>query len=416
MRVIALFLLLGLPATPAFSEGVWPDWRGPTADGHTDATALPLRWSETENVVWKRPIHDEGHSTPVIWDGAIWLTSAKEDGTELYALAFDFDSGELRHDIPVFQVADPQRINPHNTYATPSPVIETGRVYVHYGGLGTACIDTNSGDILWRRDDLNCEHMQGPASSPILYENLLILTLEGTEQQYMVALNKETGETVWRYDRPRDLYEGVRGVWVKSYQTPVILPIDGEPRLISNGALMVTGHNPRTGKEIWRVRYRDDSTISRIVAGHGLLFVNSGGSPGKTELHAIRPGGTGDLTDSNVVWRMSEDAPHESSPVVAGDWLFTISDLGILKCLDPATGEALWAERLPGRYSASLLNAGDRIYLSNKKGRTVVFAVAPEFKELAVNELDGELWASPAVSGESLVLRTTTHLYRIQGR
>jgi len=415
MRVLALVFIVVFSLCEAFAGANWPDWRGPSTDGHTDATALPLRWSETENVAWKTPIHDLGHSTPVIWAGQIWLTSAKEDGTELYALAFELASGEPIHDVTVFQVAEPQRINPHNTYATPSPTIEAGRVYVHYGSLGTAAIDTASGEVLWRRDDLPCEHMQGPASSPIVFEDLVIVHLEGTEKPYIVGLNKNTGETVWRYERPADLYEGVRGVWVKSYQTPILVEVDGETQMLSNGALMVTGHNPRTGEEIWRARYRDDSTISRIVTGHGLYFVNTGGSPGKTELWAIRPGGTGDVTDSHVVWKVTEDTPHESSPVVVGDWVFAASDQGVLQCLEATTGRLVWSERLPGKYSASLLSAGERIYLSNKKGRTTVIAAAPEYRELAVNELGGELWSSPAVSGNRLVLRTKTHLYCIAG-
>lgn len=393
----------------------WPEWRGPTADGHTDAVGLPMHWSETENVVWKTAIHDLGHSTPIIRDGQIWLTTAKEDGTELYAMAFDLETGAAVHDIPVFQVAEPQRINPHNTYATPSPVIEAGRVYVHYGSLGTACIDTASGEVLWRRDDLNCDHMQGPASSPILFENLLILHLEGTESQFIAALDKKTGADVWRYDRPRDLYtDEIQGVYKKSYQTPVMVTADGQAQMLSNGALMVTGHNPRTGEEVWRVRYRDDSTISRIVTGHGLYFVNTGGSPGATQLWAIRPGGTGDLTDTNVVWTMTEDSPHESSPVVAGDWLFAVSDKGTLTCLEATSGKVLFVERVPGNYSASLLLSEGRIYLSNKKGRTLIIEAAPDYKELAVNEIDGEIWASPAVEGKSLIFRTKTHLYRIQ--
>lgn len=412
LRACALiFLVTG--ADTALSSDNWPDWRGPSADGHTDATELPLQWSDSENVAWKAAIHDIGHSTPVIWDGQVWLTTAKEDGTELYAVAYGLESGAVVHDVTVFEVADPQRINPHNTYATPSPAIEAGRVYVHYGSLGTAAIDTASGEVLWRRNDLPCEHMQGPASSPVLFEDLLILHFEGTEAPYIVALNKATGETVWRYDRPKALYEGVRGVWIKSYQTPVLVPVDGVPQMLSNGALMVTGHNPRTGEEIWRVRYRDDSTISRIVTGNGLYFINTGGSPGKSELWAIRPGGEGDLTESHVVWTMTEDAPHESSPVLVGDWLFTLSDRGILNCLNAATGAVQWTQELPGHYSASLLAAGERIYLSNKDGRTTVIAAAPEYQELAVNQIDGELWSSPAVSGNRLLLRTKTHLYCI---
>lgn len=407
MLTMACCLVTGL------AHGDWPDWRGPTEDGHCDGARLPLHWSESENIVWKTPIHDFGYSTPVVWGNQIWLTTAREDGTVLYAIGVDSESGKVRFDIPVFQVESPQKKHPLNSYATPSAVIEAGRVYVHYGSLGTACIDTDSGEILWRRTDLNCDHMQGAVSSPVLFENLVIIHLEGVDKQFIAALDKKTGETVWIYNRPADIYTGIQGVYMKAYQTPVLLPIDGQVQMVSNGALLVTGHDPRTGKELWRVRYRDDSTISRIVSGQGLLFVNTGGAPGATQLYAIRPGGTGDLTDTNVVWKMTEDVPHESSPVVVGDLLYTMSDQGVFICTEATTGKQIWTQRLKEKHGASLIATADRIYFSNKKGQTTVIAPGREYQVLATNQIGGELWASPAVDGDSLILRTKTDLYRI---
>lgn len=407
-----LVLLVFYGLFPVHSYADWPDWRGPTQQGRTEAK-LPLKWSESENIVWKTAIHDLGYSTPVVLDGQIWLTTGKEDGTVLYAVCVDVDSGEVVHDIPVFNIEKPQRINPNNCYATPSAVVEAGHAYVHFGSLGTACIDTATGQVVWRRTDLACEHMQGPASSPVLYEDLLILTLEGVDKQYTAALDKRTGQTVWTYHRPQELYAGVKGVYAKSYQTPVLHTVEGKTQLVSNGALLVTGHDPRTGEEIWRVRYRDDSTISRIVTGDGLLFVNTGGSPNATELWAIREGGTGDVTGSHVVWKMTENAPHESSPVLAGDWIYTICEKGVLVCMEAKTGKQVWQRQMEGDFWASLLATPERIYLPAKQGKTVIIAVAPEYRELAVNQLDGNIWASPAVAGNSLLLRTKTHLYRI---
>jgi outer membrane protein assembly factor BamB len=415
MRSYVLSVVIVFCASSALAQGEWPDWRGPTANGHSDSTGLPLRWSETENVVWKTAIHDEGLSTPVVWGDQVWLTTATEDGKVLYAVGVDVNSGRVVHDIEVFRVEQPQHINPLNTYATPSAAIEAGRVYVHYGSPGTACIDTASGEVLWRRTDLNCEHMQGPASSPFIFEDLVIVHLEGTDEQFIAALDKKTGDTVWLYERPDDLYTpDIAPVYLKSYQTPVIIEVDGKPQMVSNGALLVTGHEPRTGKEIWRVRYRDDSTISRIVRGHGLLFVNTGGPPGGSQLWAIREGGTGDVTDSHVVWKRTEDPPHQSSPVLVEDLLYWVSDQGALVCLEATTGEQVWSERLKGKFGASLLAATDRIYVSNMKGTTTVFAAGREYRELAVNQLDEGLWASPAVTDDALLLRTRTHLYRIE--
>jgi len=414
MRSCVFILATVFYVCPKAAHADWPDWRGPTADGQSDATGLPIRWSETENVVWRTGIHDFGHSTPVVWGDQIWLTTATEDGTAFYAVGVDRDSGDIIHDIEVFRVEEPQRINPLNSYATPSASIEEARVYVHYGTFGTACIDTASGEVLWRRSDLNCDHMQGPASSPIVFEHLVIVHLEGTDEQFIAALDKKTGETVWLYERPDDLYADIMPVYLKSYQTPVIVEVEGKPQLISNGALMVTGHEPRTGKEIWRVRYRDDSSISSIVSGHGLLFVNTGGPPGGTQLWAIRQGGLGDVTDSLVVWKMTEDAPHQSSPVLVDDLLYTMSDQGVLICMEATTGTQVWSEHLKGKFGASLLAATDRIYLSSTSGTTTVIATGREYRELAVNQLDGELWASPAVTGDALLLRTKSHLYRIE--
>lgn len=413
MCKLALLIAAILSVGTLDARAQWPDWRGPNENGHTEATNLPLHWSETESISWKTAIHDLGHSSPVVWENQIWLTTAREDGTVLYAVCVDLKSGAITHDIEVFHVDSPQKKHPLNSYATPSPTIEAGRVYVHYGSLGTACIDTTSGEVLWRRTDLNCDHMQGPVSSPVLFGDLVIVTIEGVDKQFMAALDKKTGDTIWLYHRPEDLYTNIAGVYMKSYQTPVLVTIDGQTQLVSNGALMVTGHAPETGKELWRVRYQDDSTISRIVSGHGLLFVNTGGAPGATQLWAIREGGTGDLTDTNVVWRITEDSPHESSPVLVDDLLYSVSDTGVLVCTESTTGAQVWSQRMEGRFGASLLAAGDRIYLSNKKGRTTVIAPGREYKELAVNQLDGELWTSPAVVGNTLLLRTKTHLYAI---
>lgn len=413
--LIVLGLVLSFNSNPAFAN--WPDWRGPTGDGRSDATHLPLTWSETENIVWKTPIHDSGYSTPVVWGDRIWLTTATEDGRTLYAVCIDLKTGGVVHDIEVFRPKEPQRKHDNNTYATPSAAVEEGRVYVHFGAHGTACLDSKTGQLLWQRTDLNCDHVEGPASSPVLYDDLLILTLEGVDVQFITALDKNTGNTVWRYDRPEELYEpGKSWSFYKSYQTPVLVEVDGQTQLVSNGALLVTGHEPKTGKEIWRVRYGIDQTISRIVSGEGLFFVNTGGFPGQQQLWAVRQGGHGDVTDTHVVWKMTEDAPFESSPVLVDDLLYTVSDGGVLICTEALTGKTVWKEYLHGRHGASLLYADGRIYVSSKTGKTTVIEPGRTFRKLAVNQLDGEFWASPAVAGNSLLLRTRTHLYRVQGR
>jgi outer membrane protein assembly factor BamB len=387
--LIAFVVVFFVNSTLGFAN--WPDWRGPTGDGRSDATGLPLNWSESENIVWKTRIHDLGYSTPVVWGDQVWLTTATKDGRTLYAVCIDLNTGRVVHDVKVFQPSQPQRIHRYNSYATPSAVLE--------------------------KDHLNCEHMQGPVSSPVLFEDLLIVHLEGTDVQFVVALDTKTGNTVWRYERPQELYGHVEPVYLrKAYHTPVLVKVNGRTQLVSNGAMLVTGHEPKTGKEIWRVRYRDDNTISRIVSGHGLFFINFGGPPNATHLWAVGQGGAGDVTDTHVVWKMTEDVPLESSPVLVGDLLYTLSDRGVLICKEAKTGKTVWSERLDGKYGASLLYANGRIYISSKEGKTTVIEPGEKFRKLAVNELDGFLGASPAVVGKSLLLRTKTHLYRVQDK
>ncbi|MHC4329641.1 MAG: outer membrane protein assembly factor BamB family protein [Planctomycetota bacterium] len=417
LLLVAAMMLLSVQTVRASDNRNWPDWRGPTGDGRSEAVGLPLHWSETKNIVWKTHIHDYGYSSPVVWDDQIWLTTATKKGKTLYAVCIDLNSGRIIHDVEVFHPEKPQRIHRNNSYATPSAVVEKGFVYVHYGTHGTACLDSGTGEVMWRRSDLNCDHMQGPVSSPILYEDLLIFPLEGTDVQFVVALDKKTGRQVWRYDRPRELYEGITPLYLlKSYHTPVVAEVNGRLQLINNGAMLVTGHEPRTGRELWRVRYRDDNPISRIISGRGLLFINAGGNPGASHLLAVRQGGVGDVTDTHVVWTMTKDAPHESSPVLVGDLLYLMSDKGVLTCKQATTGKTIWTERLDGDHGASLLYADGRIYMSNKEGKTTVIEPGPTFRVLTVSQLDGFLGASPAVAGKSLLLRTKTHLYRVENQ
>ncbi len=401
----------------SLAQANWPDWRGPTQQGHSNATGLPLHWSEAQNVVWKTPIHDLGYSTPVVWGNQVWFTTATKKGKTLYAVCVDLDSGRIIHDIPVFHPAKPQRIHRLNSYATPSAVIEEGFVYVHYGSHGTACINTKTAKVVWQREDLHCKHLQGPVSSPILYEDLLVVPLEGTDVQFVVALDKKTGEQIWRYDRPRDLYEGIEPAYkLKSYYTPIVVEVKGKPQLINSGAMLATGHEPRTGKEIWRVLYRDDNPVSRVVSGHGLMFINSGGEPGNSHLLAVRQGGVGDITDTHVAWKMDDNVASECAPVLVDELFYTLTDKGLLICKQATTGQTAWSEKLDGDFGASLLHADKRIYISNKEGKTTIIKPGRQFKVLAINKLDGFLGASPAVAGKSLLLRSKTHLYRIQTR
>lgn len=410
MRIILLFVCFTMAA---FAGDQWPDWRGTAGDGCSDAVSLPLMWSETENVKWKTIIHDKGWSTPVIWGDQIWLTTAKEDGHAFYALAVDFNSGKVIRDIKVFSCADPQSINSLNSYATPSPVIEEGRVYVHYGTFGTACIDTRTGKVLWRWDEAHCDHVQGPAASPFLFEHLLILHLEGSDVQLIIALDKATGKMVWKAERPKEHYTD-KPLYYKAYITPIIIRVNGKPQLISNGSKVCQAFDPYTGKEIWRVVYGGDSTISRPIAGDGMVYINTGWEEESAELWAVKPDGIGDVTATHVAWKVVEHIPIESSPLFVNHMIFTVDDRGTASCLNAKNGQVLWQQKLNGMFGASPLYAQGRIYFCDKKGKTTVVAAEKAYQSLAVNVLGDGFMASPAVKANSLILRSRTHLYRIE--
>lgn len=383
------------------TAGDWPQFRGPDGEGHSAEKNLPLTWSETEHVGWKAELPGLGWSSPAIVGKQIWLTTATDDGHSLRVLCVDCDSGKVLHNVEVFHKDEPGSIHKKNSYASPTPVIEGNRVYLHYGALGTACVST-SGDILWTTT-LKYNHRHGPAGSPVLFGDLLILSCDGTDVQYVTALDKQTGKEVWRTDREGKM----------AYATPLIVPVNGKPQLISPGGEWVQGYDPATGKEIWRVRYPGGySVVPRPVVGHGLTFVSS--SYDTATLYAIRLGGEGDITDSHVVWKLTKGAPHNPSTLLVGDDLYVVSDKGILTCLDAKSGEQHYQERLGGNFSASPLFADGRIYLLDEDGKCTVIAPGKEYKVLAENQLPGRTLASISTADGAMFLRTDTALYRLQ--
>ncbi len=415
MTIRYTVLLMMILFAPLMALDNWPQFRGPSADGLSTAKNTPVEWSETKNIKWKTPVHDLGWSTPVIWSNQIWLTTATVDGHKFFAVCVDFESGKIIHDILVFTETDPQNISDLNSYATPSPVIEEGRVYVHYGTFGTACINTKTGKILWQRRDLNCNHLQGPASSPFIYNNLLILHIEGTDVQFVVALDKNTGKTIWKTDRPRDVYnDDVRPLYKKAYSTPIVITVNGKKQLISEGAQATFAYVPETGEEIWRVIYGFDSTVSCPISGNGLVYLNTGWDTRKIGLLAVRPDGSGDVTKSHVLWEYWDKVAGESSPIFVNGLIYMVSDGGDLTCLDAAKGEKVWFQKLPGKFGASPVFANGLLYFCNKKGQTTVIKTGKTFNQLAVNQLNEGIWASPVVTGSTLVLRTKTYLYRVE--
>ncbi|MGH9850162.1 MAG: PQQ-binding-like beta-propeller repeat protein, partial [Blastocatellia bacterium] len=356
----------------------WPQFRGPDGNGHSDARDLPLNWSETQNVVWKTPIHDRGWSSPVVYGNQVWLTTASPDGRKLYALCLDRETGRIIRDLKLFDVAQPQFAHSFNTYASPTPVIERGRVYLTFGSPGTACIDTSNFKVVWERRDIECNHFRGAGSSPILFRDLLLMHFDGSDQQFVMALDKRTGKTVWQTKRSIDFQDldtngkpAAEGDLRKAFATPQVAMINGRLEMISLGAKAAYSYDPFTGKELWRVEERaQHSASTRPVIGHGMIFYPTGFSTG--QLYAVRVGGNGLITDTHVAWKVRRGISNKPSILLIDDLIYVINDTGIASCFEAKTGELVWQKRIGGEYSASPVYADGRIWLFSEDGKTTV--------------------------------------------
>jgi outer membrane protein assembly factor BamB len=413
-------LRLLLAAVIALAQ--WPQFRGADGNGVSTNTGLPLTWSETQNVRWKTAIHGRAWSSPVVLGRQVWLTTATPDGKQLFAVAIDKDTGKIIYDLKLFDVPNPQFAHAFNTYASPTPVIEDGRVYVTFGSPGTAALDTATGEVVWTRRDLECNHFRGAGSSPILFRNLLLMHFDGSDRQYVVALDKRTGKTVWQTNRSIDFQDVLPdgkikadGDFRKAFGTPQIVMNGDRPVLVSIGSQATYGYDPLTGRELWKIVERGNfSGSTRPVAGHGLVFYPTGFNTG--QIFAIRPDGRGDVTGTHVAWKAARGAPNKPSLLLLGDLLFMVNDGGIVTCLEARTGTEVWHGRLTDSYSASPVSADGRVYFFSEDGKTTVIEAGRAFKILAENSLDDGFMASPAIDGQAFYLRTRSHLYRIESR
>jgi len=426
MRPLALTVfILASPSLQAADN--WPQFRGPTGDGHAVAKNLPVKWSETENIRWKTAIHDKGWSSPVIWGDQIWLTTVKEkyaadapkenpgkkipkpEWIEMYGVCVDRSSGKIVHDILLRKEDKPDFCIAYNSYATPTPVIEEGRVYLHFGSHGTFCVDTKTGKPIWEQLDLKCDHWRGPGSSPILHDGLLFLTFDGYDQQYVCALNKADGKTAWKKDR-RIAYTSENGDLKKAYSTPSILEVGGKLQLISPAAEATIAYDPKTGDELWRIHHGGMNEACKPVFGHNLIYLSSGHT---ANVIALKQGGTGMLPPSQIEWKLTKAGPSRPSFLLIDDMLFTVNDNGFVSCVDAKTGKQHWQDRLGGGHCASPVLADGHVYTFDMDGKSRVFAPAKEFVSQAVNTLEEGCLASPAIVGDAIYVRTKHHLYCI---
>jgi outer membrane protein assembly factor BamB len=415
-----------LAATLPASGADWPQFRGPGGDGLAVGAAPPVEWSETTNVVWKVRVTGRGRSSPVLVGDRIWLTTAVEQGVRrtrigsddmqvadhvsLRALCLDRISGKSLWEVILFEVDKPAPVHWLNSWATPTPVVETGRVYCDFGTFGTVCLEASTGQVLWKQR-LPLDHQVGPGSSPVLYRDLLVLVRDGRDQQYVTALHKQTGETAWKTNRPP--INTPSGDLRKSFSTPLLIEANGRPQLVSPGAHWIVSYDPDSGRELWRARHGEGFSIgSRPVFGREMLYFGTGCF--RPMLYAMRVDGAGDVTSTHVAWKALRQVPVMSSPVLVDEELYWVSDDGMATCAEARSGQVLWQERLGGACLASPLCAQGRLYFFRQDGKTVLAKAGRRFERLAENPLDGIVVATPAAVDRALYLRTDTHLYRLE--
>jgi outer membrane protein assembly factor BamB len=426
--LIAYWLLL----TALLSAEDWPEWRGSGGQGISHAKDLPQTWSETSSVVWKTELPGRGHSTPLVGQDHLWLTTAIEktatpdqararlttntgdqpltvlDSVSLRALCVDKTSGRLLHDIELLNVKEPQWAHQLNSYASPTPVLHQGRLYASFGSFGTVCLDTSTQQLIWKNQDLHVMHENGPGSTPVLHGSHLIVHFDGSDQQFIAAFEIQTGKVAWKTTRSGTM--DPRPQQRKAYGTPLIVTMNGQPTVVSPAADWVYGYEPATGRELWKVAYEGLGFSMSVcpVADSERVYIST--SFGKSQVIALKYRG---LPMPEVAWRNNKNAPKMCSPLLVNDLLFYIDDGGIVSCVDPETGEPHYRERLGGKFSASPVAAEGKIYFASREGVVTVLPATKEFKILAQNSLEGSLMASPIAIGSTLYLRTDKALYRI---
>ncbi|HTI50715.1 MAG TPA: PQQ-binding-like beta-propeller repeat protein [Planctomycetaceae bacterium] len=411
----ALFLLCLVAAIPARAED-WRQFRGPTGQGHAKSTNLPIAWSPDKNVVWRSEIPGRGWSSPILLGRRIYLTTAvpKETGDapaqSLRALSLDAASGQVEWDVEVFEQPAGVGIHGKNSHASATPITDGNRIYVHFGTHGTAALDL-SGAVLWRNSELKYDPRHGNGGSPELVDDTLVVSCDGLDVQFVVALDRATGKIRWKTPRNTTSDKGF------SFSTPLVIDVGGVRQIVSAGSDAVIAYAPDDGREIWRVTYPGGfSVVPRPVYGQGLLFVCSGYNA--PNLLAIRPdGAAGDVTATHVAWRVSKGVPNNPSPLLVDDAIYLIADNGIATCIEAKTGKQRWQKRVKGAFSASPLYADRKIFLQNEEGEGVVLAAdSRAFVELGFNSLGEKSLASYAAGDESLFIRSERHLWRIQAK
>jgi len=382
----------------------WPEFRGPHGNGHADSTSLPTTIDESV-VKWRTTIHGKGWSSPVVSGDQIWLTTATEDGTKLSVMCVDRSTGKVLRDVVVLRNNKPQYCHPMNSYASPTPVLDGDRLYVHFGSYLTACLDTHTAKVLWQREDFECDHHRGPASSPILYDGKLYISFDGYDVQYVVALDAATGETVWKRDREID-YGTDNGDRMKAYCTAQIIEVNGRPQLVYPSAMATVAYDPKSGETLWTAYHDGMNASARPIYARGLVFLTNG----MGAMVAVRPDGQGDVTGTHIEWSDHKSVSKKASPIVVDGLLYMLSDDGIVSCRDAKTGEIHWQKRVLKESAASPIYAGGHLYFFSMDGEILTLKPGTDYTQVAKTKLGDGFMASPAVVGDTMILRSKSEL------
>lgn len=402
-----------LITVPCSAEN-WPGFRGPTCQGISSESNLPLTWSLSENLAWRVDVPGIGWSSPVVWQERVFLTSATPDETSCHVICIDAAHGKVLWDQEVFRQEPPRKLA-ENSHATPTPVTDGSLVYAAFNGGRIVAVDFG-GNVRWSWQDSQFVSKHGLAASPILYRDLLIMPFDGNgpadvdnigfriawDGAFVVALNKHSGQETWR---------AARGLSRQAHVTPLVIDVSGRAQLISGAGDVVQGFEPDSGQQIWTVRSLGEGVVPSIVFGNGLVFTSSGyGAPA---IRAIRPDGQGEVTATHIAWESRDNVPLIPSFVYADGLLFCVKESGVATCVDASTGEVLWQQRLGGRHGASPVLAEGRLYCLAEDGTATVIEAGREFRQLAKNTLEARCQASPAISGGRIFIRSERNLFCI---
>ena len=424
MKHLAPLALLLTTALCACAEN-WPRFRGPNGQGHSAETSVPISWSASNGVAWKTAIPGDGWSSPVVWDGKVFLTSATDNGTKCHVFCVEAQSGKILWDKIALE-QQPRRKENKNSFATPTPVTDGRQVFAVFGE-GSVVALTMSGQIVWTNREVAFYSRHGLGASPILYGDLLIMSYDGSnpvtaagnwpkvddneklgwqipwDKSFLAALDTKTGKRVWT---------GKRGLSRIAHVTSFIANVDGQDQIISGAGDRLQGFNPKSGELIWSIYAQGEGVTPSPVLGDGVVFASSGFE--KTTLRAVRLGGArGDVTESHIAWEQKKGVPTQPSPIYVKPYLYAITDGGVASCYSPTNGEIVWQERIGGNFSASPVLAGGNIYFLSEAGETTVIAAGPQFKILARNPLGEKCQASIALSGPRLFIRSEKNLFCI---